>query len=186
MHNSDNRHSSPRNNDGDRSRSEEAAVEMLQFEIATWEFNQARFASHLPNDFRSLTTAARDGIIPEFMVLDAAAHPVLLLAVQHLIKKQMGPVFRGVDSDEADPSELCECAYREYAGVVPQLLRTYVEASPARRELEFGKWVIAPDMKVDEQQLLKLFDSGKICCDDLVEGLASPHGYKHVVNRSAR
>ena len=170
---------------GDSNPADQATIELLKFEIATWEFNQERFASQLPDEFLSLRDAVKKGTIPEFMILDAASHPVLFVAVKTLIKKEMGPIFQGVDSDNVAPSEQCEYAYRVYAGAVPQLLRAYVDASQEKRDLEFGKWFIAPDMRVDEVKLIKLFEGGRIGCDELVEALSSPHGYKHVLKRNS-
>lgn len=184
MINFNNGNTGPSGSDGHNDLPNEAAIETLQFEIATWEFNNRRFAMQFPSDFLLIKEAARTGVIPEFMVQDAAAHPVLLAAVQQLIERKLGPIFCQAHNDGAETSDACDHAYQAYAGAVPRLLRAYVEATPEKRAMVFGKWAIVPDMRVDEAHLLKLFDAGKLCSDDLVEGLSSPHGYKHTLRRA--
>ena len=165
--------------DGDHGGPPQDAIEVLQFEIATSEFNQQIFASQLPADFIFIKTAAINGLIPDFLVQDAAAHPVLRAAVQRLLDKQLGPIFREANESEICPK--CESAYMEYTASVPDLLRNYVDATPSERAIQFGKDIIAPDMRIDETLLLHHFESGKICCDDLVEALSSPRCYKMVL-----
>ena len=146
------------------------AIDSISLCNDTESFNRDRLFLTDPNFLRRMDEAVERGELAIYFPLEAAAHPVLKLAVAELLDQQFGPVFI------EDAGVAAETALAFYKDAVLRHAREYLSTAPGQLVATFGS--PPADTYIDLELLLEMVDSGFLSAECLSSTMSDPHQYQ--------